>query len=166
MAKNSLDQNPIIAALQSVYLPLIKFTSKLPAPLAYGSAVLIAFLVTTALGVVIPDNLILLLGAIVFACLAAFVFLDWNARHPLPAHSEPLKSDIHSDAPVSSPMTAEEVMRRYENRTAVEYAVRLIPKSDFYKSEFLGRPESKYVFIGDYAEQRNRRLQEVMSNLW
>jgi hypothetical protein len=78
--RNFSDDNPVIAALRLFFLPLINKTSKLPAPLAYGSAVILAILVIILLGVAIPENLILLVGAIILACLAAFTFLDWDLR--------------------------------------------------------------------------------------
>jgi hypothetical protein len=68
------------AALREVFKPLVKVTEKLPAPLAYTLAALLAILVIIALGVVISGYLILLVGFIVIAGLAAFVFADWDTR--------------------------------------------------------------------------------------
>lgn len=79
--KNTIDNNPVIAALRLFFAPLVNKTSKLPAPLAYGSAVILALFVIVLLGAAIPENLIWLIGLIILACLAAFVFLDWDVRH-------------------------------------------------------------------------------------
>jgi len=83
MSKNSPDGNPLAVALRLVFSPLVKITSKLPAPLAYGAAIILAVLVTVLLGAIIPENLIWPLVIIVLACLAAFLFVDWGARHPV-----------------------------------------------------------------------------------
>lgn len=74
------ETNPIVAALREVLGPLVQQTAKLPAPLAYGSAIVLAILVTALLGVVIPNNLVWLLAVVILASLVAFVFTDWDAR--------------------------------------------------------------------------------------
>jgi len=78
--KNQNTGNPIIIALREVYGPLIRQSSKLPEPLAYGTGTIIAILVIIVLGAVIPENLIWLIGAIVIICLVSFVFIDWDTR--------------------------------------------------------------------------------------
>ncbi|MFT7837693.1 toll/interleukin-1 receptor domain-containing protein [Saccharothrix sp. BKS2] len=63
-------------------------------------------------------------------------------------------------------MPAEEMRRRYDRRTALTTAVRLVPRGSFASDGLLGAPRRKYVFVGDYDEQRHRTLREVLSNLW
>jgi hypothetical protein len=78
---NHQEKNYITEALQNVFKPLLDVTSKLPAPLAYGAAIVIAILLTFILGAIIPNNLIWLIGIIIFAGLVAFVYIDWDIRH-------------------------------------------------------------------------------------
>ena len=63
-------------------------------------------------------------------------------------------------------MSPEEIQSRYKNRVLVDWAVRLVPKNTFDPRALLGPAERKYVFVGDYVEQRNRNLRQVLSNLW
>jgi len=63
-------------------------------------------------------------------------------------------------------MSAEEIMFRYEARMPIERAVRLLPMADFDRHGLLGKVERKYVFVGDYDEQRHRTLRQILSNLW
>ena len=63
-------------------------------------------------------------------------------------------------------MPASEIEKRYIEQVLVEQAVRIIPKQDYRADGLLGRKESKYVFIGDYVEQRYRTLRQILSNLW
>ncbi|MET9627676.1 toll/interleukin-1 receptor domain-containing protein [Lentzea sp. NPDC006480] len=63
-------------------------------------------------------------------------------------------------------MSADEIQRRYEDRTAVERAVRLVPRDGFDRDGRLGSPERDYVFVGDHDEQRHRTLRQILSNLW
>ena len=65
--QNMSESNPIIVALRVFFAPLVKITSKLPAPLAYGSAVILALFVILLLGTAIPENMSWLIGAIVLA---------------------------------------------------------------------------------------------------
>jgi len=74
------DRNPVNIALREVFGPLVKQSSKLPAPLAYGTATVTAIVVIVLLGAVIPHNLIWLIGIIILVCLIAFVFIDWDTR--------------------------------------------------------------------------------------
>lgn len=74
------DRNPVNIALREVFGPLVKQSSKLPAPLAYGTAAVTAILIIVLLGAVIPHNLIWLVGIIILVCLLAFVFIDWDTR--------------------------------------------------------------------------------------
>ncbi|GIG88367.1 toll/interleukin-1 receptor domain-containing protein [Plantactinospora endophytica] len=60
----------------------------------------------------------------------------------------------------------DELLRRYEDRTVVERAVRLVPRDGFDPTGQLGLPSRKYVFVGDHEEQRHRTLRQVLSNLW
>jgi hypothetical protein len=62
-------------------------------------------------------------------------------------------------------MPASEILERYQNRVPVERAIRLIPKADFNPNGLLGREHRKYVFVGDYDEQRHRPLRQILSNL-
>jgi hypothetical protein len=64
------------------------------------------------------------------------------------------------------PMSPSHIQQRYVNRELVRYALRLVPKQDFREDGLLGKQERKYVFIGDYAEQRGRSLGQILSNLW
>ena len=48
----------------------------------------------------------------------------------------------------------------------MDRAVRLIPKEGFDRCGQLGLASRKYVFVGDYAEQRHRTLRQILSNLW
>ncbi|GAA3734993.1 hypothetical protein GCM10022225_16870 [Plantactinospora mayteni] len=59
-----------------------------------------------------------------------------------------------------------ELVRRYEERTTVERAVRLVPRDGFDPSGRLGLVSRRYVFVGDYEEQRHRTLRQILSNLW
>jgi TIR domain len=63
-------------------------------------------------------------------------------------------------------MPASEIRRRYESRALVGHAVRLIPQADYDPAGLLGHAVRKYVFVGDYDEQRHRTLRQVLSNLW
>lgn len=72
--------NAIIVALRLVFGPLVTTTARLPAPLAYGSAIAIAVLVVVLLGGVIPWDVIWPLAVLIALCLAAFVFIDWDTR--------------------------------------------------------------------------------------
>ncbi|AVT36045.1 hypothetical protein [Plantactinospora sp. BB1] len=60
----------------------------------------------------------------------------------------------------------DELLRRYQERTTVERAVRLVPRDGFDPAGRLGLETRKYVFVGDYEEQRHRTLREILSNLW
>lgn len=62
-------------------------------------------------------------------------------------------------------MSPEEIIRRYHEKVLIQRAVRLIPKADFNPNRLLGPAERKYVFIGDYDEQRNRTLRQILQNL-
>jgi hypothetical protein len=74
------ENNPIVIALREFFGPLIKLTSKLPAPLAYGAAIVLAILGVALLGVTFSDRLVWLLGVVILACLVAFIFADWRTR--------------------------------------------------------------------------------------
>jgi hypothetical protein len=67
---------------------------------------------------------------------------------------------------IKKPMTASAIQKRYLNRKAVDFAVRLIPKEDFHPDGMLGKDERKYVFIGDYNEQQGRSIRQILANLW
>jgi hypothetical protein len=64
------------------------------------------------------------------------------------------------------PMSAESIRDRYRARMPVSYGIRLVPSQKFRKDGFLGPEARRYVFIGDYAEQRGRSLRQVLSSLW
>jgi hypothetical protein len=64
------------------------------------------------------------------------------------------------------PMSEPAIHVRYSHRAALDYALRLIPEADFRLDGQLGPTERKYVFVGDYAEQRGRSLRQILSNLW
>jgi hypothetical protein len=76
----SPNDSPLVVAMREFFAPLANKTSELPAPLAYGLAIVLAVLVIVLMGAVIPNELIWLLGVIVFVCLVAFVFIDWDTR--------------------------------------------------------------------------------------
>jgi len=63
-------------------------------------------------------------------------------------------------------MPAEEIRSRYDGRAPVDRAVRLVPRQDLDRDGLLGLPSRKYVFVGDYDEQRHRTLRQILSNLW
>ncbi|MFY1670104.1 toll/interleukin-1 receptor domain-containing protein [Plantactinospora sp. WMMB334] len=63
-------------------------------------------------------------------------------------------------------LPAAELLRRYEERTTVERAVRLVPRDGFDPTGHLGLSSRKYVFVGDYEEQRHRTLRQILGNLW
>lgn len=63
-------------------------------------------------------------------------------------------------------MPVSTIEERYRNRAGLRYAIRLIPKVDFNSTGSLGATSRKYVFVGDYEEQRHRTLKDVLSNLW
>ncbi|MEQ4299847.1 toll/interleukin-1 receptor domain-containing protein [Plantactinospora sp. B6F1] len=63
-------------------------------------------------------------------------------------------------------MPADELLRRYEERTVVERAVRLVPRDGFDPAGQLGLGTRKYVFVGDHDEQRHRTLRQILANLW
>jgi hypothetical protein len=63
-------------------------------------------------------------------------------------------------------MPAWQIQKRYEEQVLVEHAVRLVPTEDYRVDGLLGKQERKYVFVGDYAEQRYRTLRQILSNLW
>lgn len=63
-------------------------------------------------------------------------------------------------------MPPAELRRRYDDRTVVDRAVRLVPRDGFDPAGQLGLASRKYVFVGDYEEQRHRTLRQVLSNLW
>jgi 3',5'-cyclic AMP phosphodiesterase CpdA len=69
------------------------------------------------------------------------------------------------------PMSAQEIQNRHKEdvvrgRPTVARAIRLIPKAVFRTKGLLGKPERKYVVVGDYAEQRYRSLEQILGNLW
>ncbi len=72
---------------------------------------------------------------------------------------------LQADLRPSLAMPSEEIQRRYQDRVLLEKALRLIPRRDFAREGSLGREVRKYVFVGDYEEQRHRTLQEILSNL-
>ncbi|MGX7672021.1 toll/interleukin-1 receptor domain-containing protein [Plantactinospora sp. DSM 117369] len=63
-------------------------------------------------------------------------------------------------------LSPDELLRRYEERTVVERAVRLVPRDGFDPTGQLGLSTRKYVFVGDYEEQRHRTLRQILANLW
>jgi hypothetical protein len=63
-------------------------------------------------------------------------------------------------------MSAEQIRSRYDSRAPVDHAVRLVPRADLDRDGLLGLPSRKYVFVGDYEEQRRRTLRQILSNLW
>jgi hypothetical protein len=63
-------------------------------------------------------------------------------------------------------MSAEEIQSRYNSRAPVDQAVRLVPRAGLDRDGLLGMPSRKYVFVGDYEEQRHRTLRQMLSNLW
>ena len=64
------------------------------------------------------------------------------------------------------PLRPETIQRRYEERSPVHYAIRLVPSGALEKTGLLGRKERRYVFVGDYVEQCGRSLRQILSNLW
>jgi hypothetical protein len=79
----------------------------------------------------------------------------------LPEIAEQLKKNLRS----SLAMPPAEIVIRHKNRLSIGRALRLLPKAEFDPQGFLGRAERKYVFIGDYDEQRNRTARQILSNL-
>lgn len=80
-------KNILTPVLEQIYGPLIQLSAKLPAPFAYGLAVLIAlivaFLVATVFGATLPIGLLWLIFAIVFLAFGTFIITDWNTRQQL-----------------------------------------------------------------------------------
>jgi hypothetical protein len=72
--------NPLSEALHSVFGPIVKQSAKWPPILAYGLPGIVAVLLITASGLVVPLRLIWLLAIVILAPLAGYVFVDWNAR--------------------------------------------------------------------------------------
>lgn len=63
-------------------------------------------------------------------------------------------------------MSAEDIRSRYDSRAPVDQAIRLVPRADLDRDGLLGLRSRKYVFVGDYDEQRHRTLRQMLSNLW
>jgi len=80
MPSDASENNPIVVALRDFFRPMLRVTEKLPAPLAYSLLAVIAIIVLVILGAVIPIELVVLLGVVLLAGLAAFVFIDWDNR--------------------------------------------------------------------------------------
>lgn len=83
---------------------------------------------------------------------------------PIFAGNKP--KELRNQPQPKEPITPSEIRKRYNERRFIERAIRLIPKTDFDENGFLGKRERKYVFVGDYDEQRYRTLQEILDNLW
>lgn len=93
----SAGENPIVVALTKVFAPLVERTSQLPAPLAYGSAIIIGIFVITLLGAVLPQNLIWLIGFITLVCLTAFIITDHFERTTKVASSIKLINESNNE---------------------------------------------------------------------
>ena len=80
----SEDKKPFLSLLDKVYGPLIKLCEKLPAPLAYGLATLVAvlatFLFAALFNVVLPIDLLWFISVISLAVLVSFILIDWRNR--------------------------------------------------------------------------------------
>lgn len=63
-------------------------------------------------------------------------------------------------------MSAEAIRSRYNTRAPVDQAIRLVPRAGLDRDGLLGLSSRKYVFVGDYEEQRHRTLRQMLSNLW
>ena len=63
------------------------------------------------------------------------------------------------------PLSEDALEKRFCSSASVEYAVRLVPTSEYSPDGLLGPDERKYVCAGDYAEQVGRSLRQVQSNL-
>jgi energy-coupling factor transporter transmembrane protein EcfT len=94
MADNG--ENPVVFAFKYVFAPLIELSGKLPPVLAYGLAVLIAFLVTVIVGAVIPVNLLWALIVVVLVVLAAFILVDWQTRSQSPRERSSIDHILNS----------------------------------------------------------------------
>jgi hypothetical protein len=84
-------------------------------------------------------------------------------NYVLEAKSKPLPQDKPKER---LPISASKIQKRYQEKVLIQQAIRLIPKENFRADGLLGKDERKYVFIGDYAEQRHRSLRQILANLW
>lgn len=62
-------------------------------------------------------------------------------------------------------MSEARILERYKDKAIIQQAIRIIPTKDFGADGLLGKPERRYVFIGDYDEQKYRTLHAILSNL-
>lgn len=79
---------------------------------------------------------------------------------------EKVAQRLKTDFQMRLAMPESEITKRYESKAPVRYALRVIPQADYLPDGRLGKGERKYVFVGDYEEQRHRTLRQVLSNLW
>lgn len=94
------------------------------------------------------------------------ILLIFSIAVYMPIFVENTPKKLRSRPQSKEPITPSEIRKRYNERRPIERAIRLVPKTDFDENGFLGKRERKYVFIGDYDEQRYRNLQEMLNNLW
>lgn len=62
-------------------------------------------------------------------------------------------------------MSASEITKRHESKMLVGVLYDF-PEADYDPNDRLGNSERKYVFVGDYDEQRYRTSRQILSNLW
>ena len=62
-------------------------------------------------------------------------------------------------------MSKLDIEKRHRVRTVVETGLRLVPTNEFEASVSLGAISRRYVFIGDFDEQKFRTLKEILANL-
>jgi pSer/pThr/pTyr-binding forkhead associated (FHA) protein len=119
-------ENVIAIALRDVFGRLIETTSKLPAPLAYGSAVTISVLVFVLLGGVIQNDLLWLLGIVILACLIAFVITDWKARQDDKLQSTESQKENSRPAKNQLPKNADDNLQKHRSKILL---IKLQPES-------------------------------------
>jgi hypothetical protein len=71
-----------------IFTTLLQEIATLPPILRYGGVIIVAILTVILFGIIIPEYLIWPLVIIVFLCLAAFVFIDWNAQRQSTGQNE------------------------------------------------------------------------------
>jgi hypothetical protein len=85
-----MTENPLATAISQVLNPLVKLSSKLPAPLAYGLAVLLTISVLALLSVNLSNKLLLFFALIILSTLVIFVYWDSRRRFGVQQISGPL----------------------------------------------------------------------------
>jgi len=66
--------NPVNSILREFFRPVLDIARQLPAPISYGLVAVLALLVAVLVGADLPGPLVVLMAALLLACLAAFVY--------------------------------------------------------------------------------------------